>query len=93
MLWLAINGRLSAITHPILLYLGALSYPLYLIHHHAGFVLLRAIDRAQIGPFAGVIVTSATMLGLAALLHHSIEAPAERAIRTWWLRRLSPQPV
>ena len=93
MLWMTIEGHLCAIRHPLFVYLGTLSYPLYLIHHHAGFVLLQAADRARIGPATSIIIVSMAMLGLAALLHHGIEAPAERVIRTWWFRRRGPQPA
>lgn len=86
-LWMAATGRLSALTHPTLLYLGALSYPLYLIHHHIGFVMLRAADHWQISPWLSLLAVSSTMIGVAAVLHVCIEVPAERIIRTRFLSK------
>lgn len=85
-----VSGRLTVLRHPALEYFGALSYALYLIHHHAGFVMLVRLDQAGTPPWLAILLTSATMMLVAALLHHAIEAPAERRIRLWWKGRQAP---
>lgn len=89
MLFGMVKGYLTFLRHPILLALGALSYVLYLIHHHIGFVLLRAVDVTGCPPWLAIILVSAGMCLLAAVVHQLIEVPAERRIRRWWQRRHS----
>lgn len=69
--------RTWLLDNPLSLWLGAISYPLYLIHF-TPLNLLTWLGR----PWLGI----AASFGLAVLLHHFIEVPARR-----WLRALPRQ--
>jgi peptidoglycan/LPS O-acetylase OafA/YrhL len=65
-------------------WLGAISYSLYLLHEFIGFALLRALEGAGIAAPAAVAVTIAAVLLLAACVTFLIERPALQAIRAWY---------
>lgn len=70
---------------------GALSYPLYLVHAHAGYMLLSrfATEGSKAPAYAAVVLL---VLALAALLHLGME----RALAPWWralFERLLGAPV
>lgn len=65
-----------------LVWLGAISYPLYLLHQDIGYVALQWLQGAGVGVLASLLLTTAAVLALAALVHYAVEDPAMR-----WLRR------
>jgi peptidoglycan/LPS O-acetylase OafA/YrhL len=67
-----------------LLWLGAISYTLYLSHQTLGYVLLLQLDRAGIEPHLAVALTTALAIGLASVLTLLVERPAMRAIKRRW---------
>ncbi|MBV9889622.1 MAG: acyltransferase, partial [Rhizobacter sp.] len=79
--YLAATGRLAILRHPLLVWLGTISYPLYLLHENIGWSIeLRALDAGL--PFAlaasGALVFA---LLISHLLSRTVEQPAMR-----WLR-------
>ena len=86
---LATTSRFPLLATRPLLYLGAISYPLYLTHQHIGHIVIRQLYAANLGHPAIILgVPIAIALLLAALIHHTIEAPALRILR----HRLIPRP-
>lgn len=72
LMFVAINrsaGRLASL--PGSQALGALTYPLYLIHAHIGYMLLSHLGAWN--PWLAYGVTIGFVLGLAALIHHLVE--------------------
>ncbi len=88
-----VEGRLSLLNQRALLWLGAISYPLYLTHQHIGFAILHHLGLAGLSPWAGVFVTTAFALALAEMLRRVVEQPSLTAIRTWWQLRKVPATV
>lgn len=85
--YLAIDGppRIrNVLTLKPLLYLGAVSYCLYLLHQNVGYVMLRNLYAMQIPPPVVIPIVVAASIVLAGLLSRWIERPAMRAIRTAW---------
>jgi peptidoglycan/LPS O-acetylase OafA/YrhL len=76
-----------------LVWLGAISYSLYLLHQYIGFALLRALEAAGLGANTAIALTLAAILLLAAAITFWIERPALRAIRAWWRGRTAPPAV
>jgi len=74
-----------------LLFLGKISYPLYLVHQYIGYVLMRALYARGAPP--GVAIASACAVALlnATALHFLIERPCLDLIRR--LRRMPTAPT
>ena len=79
-----------------LVYLGTISYSLYLLHQYIGYVILRALYARAYAPGVAIAITFAAVVLLAACLNTLIEIPARRAIRTFWRERRAksgPEPA
>ncbi|TWT74683.1 Acyltransferase family protein [Posidoniimonas polymericola] len=77
----AVHGRLPWLNQRGLVYLGALSYPLYLVHQNIGYVIMRSAEAAGIAPGLGVAAAVAVAVVLAAALHHLVEGPSLACLR------------
>lgn len=64
-----------------LLFLGAISYPLYLIHQNVGYVCLRAFQKLGVPRTLAMLATFLLVLSIAAVVHYAVENPARRRIR------------
>lgn len=68
----------------LLRFLARVSYPLYVVHGFAGFVLLHGLLVAGWTPLAALVLTFAVALALAWLFHVTVEVPSHR-----WAQHLS----
>lgn len=68
---------------PPLLFLGSISYSLYLVHQNLGFILLRAL-KPYFGANVSVAVALCVIGGVATALWYFVERPTGR-----WLRRFA----
>jgi peptidoglycan/LPS O-acetylase OafA/YrhL len=84
---LAISGRLKFLITPVTLWLGAISYPLYLVHRDLGYYLLFWFDRHQVPHLLAFALTLAAALALAHLVSVAVERPAMHVLRNWYHRR------
>lgn len=79
-------GRKSWLEHPIMVRLGNWSYAFYLVHATVMYAVMNNIGGAR-GPGWSNLVWGAGIfavaLALSALIHHWVEVPAERRIRSW----------
>jgi peptidoglycan/LPS O-acetylase OafA/YrhL len=73
--WGAVHGRLNFLSCRPLLWLGAISYPLYLLHTHIGFALLLRGDAAGTPNWFNVSFVGLVSLLLASALHFCVEKP------------------
>ncbi|WP_152205381.1 acyltransferase family protein [Marinobacter changyiensis] len=78
---LAVTGNLNWLATRPLLWLGSLSYALYLIHQNVGYGVIRWSYDADLPGWAGVCLALAIALILAASIHYVIEKPALRWFR------------
>lgn len=76
-------GALRWLTWRLLLFLGFISYPLYLVHQNIGFLVIRRLEAAGWQPEAAVAVALAVALLLATAITHLVEQPALRLYRQW----------
>ncbi len=83
---LAIRGHLRRLAVSPLVWLGMVSYPLYLVHQHVGYVVLRAAYARGVPTHAGLALAAGVVLVLAVALHRLIERPCRRRIRVWRAR-------
>ncbi len=85
--WAAAAGRLPWLGHPVLVFFGAISYPLYLLHENIGWVVLRELQSRGVAFDMSVLAALALSILLASGLTFLIERPAMRAIRGWYASR------
>lgn len=81
------QGKLAFLRRPWLLWLGAMSYPLYLVHNAAGLAVIHELESRALPSWVAIFTAIALALLLAYLLHIAIELPAMRAIRRAWRAR------
>ncbi len=87
----ATRGGLRWLVTPPLLWLGSISYALYLSHQTTSFMVIRALDEAGAPHWMGIVAGVLVALALATAITLLVEQPALRAIRGAW-RRLRPEP-
>lgn len=69
------------LVNPITLWLGAISYSLYLTHRNLGYLLLRELEQAGFNGMSAVGITTLLALAFATILTYSIEIPITRYLR------------
>ncbi|WP_353722377.1 acyltransferase [Dyadobacter sp. 676] len=82
---LLITGKLRFLAAKPLLYLGKISYCLYLIHQYVGTHLITSFTKGMgMNIHAALVVTIVIIIGLASLVTFFIEIPANAGIRNWY---------
>jgi peptidoglycan/LPS O-acetylase OafA/YrhL len=74
-----------------LLWLGGISYTLYLVHQNIGHVVIRNLETRGVNPNLAILLTIAVVLGLALAITRLIERPAMTWVREQYRRRLRAQ--
>jgi peptidoglycan/LPS O-acetylase OafA/YrhL len=90
---LAVSGRLRFLVWRPTLWLGAISYSLYLVHRNLGYKALDWLHAHGIDVTIAVPLTIAGALVLATLFAYGVERPASSAIRAWYRRRSASCPT
>lgn len=75
-----------------LVYVGAISYPLYLLHENIGFVAIATLERQGVAPWGAIAAAVAIALVLSSLLHHAVEMPGSKALRRLYRVRAQRAP-
>jgi peptidoglycan/LPS O-acetylase OafA/YrhL len=78
------GGRLTWLKQPVLLWLGALSYPIYLVHQFMGYAIMARLGELGLPAWLVLAIAIASALGVAQLIHSFVEQPALGAIRGAW---------
>lgn len=84
---LALRGWLSVLVSRGTLWLGAISYSLYISHRNLGYSVLAWLHECGVPVPAALALTTCGALALATALHHFVERPAQSALRAWYRRR------
>ena len=79
-----VSGGLRFLCVRPVLWLGAVSYPLYLVHENVGFVVMLRLQALGIGPWGALAAAVLMAFGLAAGLHHFVEGRSDRWIKRLW---------
>lgn len=80
--------RLRTISWAPLAALGALTYPLYLVHEFWGWWVIARLS-PTLPPWVVLGVAVTLVVALATALHHAIEKPSSPRVRRWLERRLT----
>ena len=88
---LFVAGKLRGLRAAPFVFLGGISYSLYLLHQAIGFALIHRLEAAGVPSLMAVATTVLAMLALATALTYGLERPAMRGIRRWW--RARPRPA
>ena len=80
------RGRLHGRALRPLLWLGSISYPLYLVHEYPSYIALRMLDQ-QVPHGVAIAAAVALSLFLATAISYGVERPAMHVIRQAWRRR------
>ncbi|MFI5149122.1 MAG: acyltransferase family protein [Bacteroidia bacterium] len=87
---LYVNGALGFIVNRITLFLGRISYGLYLSHQYLALTILIPflVAKTSLSHWqAAFFIVLPVELGLAALIHYVVEKPAMEKIRNWYKKR------
>jgi peptidoglycan/LPS O-acetylase OafA/YrhL len=84
---LAAVGRMQWLAQRPLLWLGSISYALYLIHQNIGYWLIHRLTAHGVSLGQATACALLISLALAHLLRSRVEEPVQRAIKQWWKRR------
>jgi peptidoglycan/LPS O-acetylase OafA/YrhL len=87
LVFLATYGKLGLVTNRATLWLGAISYSLYLIHRNLGFACLERLADAGYSAWAAILPTMAVALLLAWLLNVLVERPSLTVLRQYRVGR------
>ncbi len=83
---LIIRGHAGILRHGFLIYLGTISYSLYLIHHMVGFRIIQELQTIGTEPNTALFITVLLMIVTASLMTYIIERPAARHMKKLYQR-------
>jgi peptidoglycan/LPS O-acetylase OafA/YrhL len=75
------TGLLRSLGSRPFVYLGTISYSLYLIHQNVGIVAIRELERVDFNPWWAITVTTIAMVAIATIMTYLVERPAARALK------------
>ncbi|MCW1403244.1 acyltransferase [Novosphingobium sp. MW5] len=84
---LMVEQRLTLIDQAPLVWLGTISYSVYLIHQNLGYALIARMEGLGFSPVVATLCTIAAVIAVAAAMQRWVEKPALDAIRGWWSDR------
>jgi peptidoglycan/LPS O-acetylase OafA/YrhL len=80
-----ITGRLRWIVVAPLVFLGDISYPLYLLHQNIGYAIISRLEKAGLTSEAWLIIPVIVALSLAIGVNRLVEKPARETLRRLWM--------
>ena len=75
------RGYLKFLEARVLVFLGTVSYPLYLTHQNIGYVIIRAGYGAGLNPNVSIVIAAAAALLVATAITFGVERPAMAFLR------------
>lgn len=85
---MAIGGRLRFLSAGPFVWLGAISYSLYLVHQNIGYIIIRSAESVGVTPMIAVLIASTATLMIAAAMHYGVERPSMNYLRNVDLRAI-----
>lgn len=91
-----LKGYLRFLCLRPLLWLGGISYSLYLVHQNIGFVIMLKGAEWSINPWISFAIAWVVAISAGAILNRIVERPGQRIIEKWWKARnraTTPAPL
>lgn len=85
----AVIGWLRLFVNRVTLWLGAISYSLYLVHRLPGYALLDWLNGLHVSHWAALAISIASALLAGTAVSLAVERPAMRGLRRWYRGRLN----
>ena len=80
-------GRIPVLRFKPLLFIGSISYPLYLFHNNIGTLVMSQLESIGVHPFASFLFTTALVIAMSAFLTFYFERPISRFLGKGWSNR------
>ena len=80
-------GKVPLLRIKPLVFVGTISYSLYLFHNNLGTLLLHQLESMGIAPFVCFLLTTALVILLSSIVTFYFERPASKALFAWWSKR------
>jgi peptidoglycan/LPS O-acetylase OafA/YrhL len=90
-LFLATRNYLKFITIKPLVFLGMISYSLYLIHQNVGYAIIRELYKFDVHPYLSIAIAACISITLAITMTFAIEQPALHFLRTKYRQVTTPK--
>jgi peptidoglycan/LPS O-acetylase OafA/YrhL len=91
--WLVSQRRAHLLDTRVLVFLGAISYPLYLLHQNIGYVVIHGLRAHSVAYGWALLAAIAVSLAAATALHYTVEVPVRDWFQGWRRRRSTVAPV
>lgn len=82
--WLIINNKAPVLGNTLLVYLGTISYSLYLVHQNIGYMIINKSYLYGFDPLLGMLFAFALSVGLSHLILVYIERPSLISLRQFY---------
>ena len=85
--WAGTRFRVPGLQNRLLLFVGLISYPLYLLHQNIGYAVIRASYAAGLSGYIGIAASALLVFPLASWVSSRIEFPVNQRLRGWYRQR------
>ncbi|OFI33865.1 acyltransferase family protein [Alteromonas lipolytica] len=86
--YLAIAGHLKFLIFTPFLFLGSISYSLYLVHQNIGYLIINKSYLYGLSPYFAICIALFTCLMLATLITYFIEKPSLKLMRNYYYNNI-----
>lgn len=91
--YLAVTGKFRFLSFKPFVFLGAVSYSLYLLHQNIGFIIINKFYAYQLNPVYGAFLSLILCVFAASLLNKYVEKPFLSLIRNFYKRNKKIQRI
>jgi peptidoglycan/LPS O-acetylase OafA/YrhL len=81
--WLIASGRFRMKASPLIYYVGALTYPLYVVHQNLGFMIYGRLHKASGMVTVSLVLMLAVLLLISWCIHAYVERSLSQVLRRW----------
>jgi peptidoglycan/LPS O-acetylase OafA/YrhL len=82
-----VRGVLGFLNARLFIWLGGISYPLYLLHQNLGYAIIDHAERVGVSVWPAILLALTFSLSAAHLTHVYLEQPVLGGVRSWWAAR------